>query len=1092
LDLPATIPTDKLKRNVILFIDDLPSHYLQSYATADLSDPRLAQDCRQRFENAIARFRDIYGTKFRIVATAIREPEQVAKLPLQDPIWKSFKVYELPDLAREQCQSTLEQLEKYLQLQITDEARVELADKSDGTFSGLIVPLVKERAKGKTRIDVADVREYRCVYPQDWEDRVYGQLISPYKYRRAIVAAASLIRQARMTPFTFLVLEVARRLAGEERIPWLTTYFLKRALLELADWLQVSGNIVRVREAYLEGKADLKASKDNLLAAVFSLMNKPKLVVRLLTGEPRFLLRLRSSLYEFMDVLFHELDDPESSILVNKWLLDRNPDNARPWTRLAETYVAVGRYTEADEACEKAINLADNPSAWIIRASAYLAQKRFQESANACRAAIGRGGPGRAIYWIRLATALGGMANDVDALDASMRAVRVEPESSFAHVSLAISYDRMGELAKAIAEANEALSLESDNAVAWLTLGRCLSKAGKHAEAISACDKAIVIAPGSATAWEVLGRVQEKSGALCDALESFGKAVDLNPMSAGLRVSHGIALSKACKKTEATAMLHKAVELDSHDARARLALALELLDGDKVKDAELQLREAIRLMPDLTLAHSNLATILLKNGETAEAEKEARRAMKLEPKMADAYFTLGLILVERGDRAGAEAAFRGVLDLRPENARAHTYLANLMLRRGEIAEAEKEARRATELGPNMPEACFALGLVLAEKDDEAGAEAAFRKALDLKPEHALARCNLASVLLHKGHTAEAEKEARRATELGPDMFEAYFTLGLVLVEKDDGAGAEAAFRKVIDLKPENGRARCHLVDLLLQRGEIAEAEEEARRATELDPDMPQARFVLGLALLMRGESASAHAALLKAISLTNAQSASACSHFAQELLKAGQTGEALVAALKAAELRPDIPGVHFTLGLVHVARREFAEAETCFRRAVNLRKDSKTYMHLGRVLREQRKLPEAKQIYEDALATSPQDVIAAEAHLGLGLVCRKMGDLQGSEAEIRKALALTPEFFEAQSQLGRVLYEQKQYHPAIVELRKALDLEPNKPRTLDTLGRALWAVGEVEEAKVVFAKAVRLEPKLADVLEADGYGEKAA
>src|SRR5439155_19236490 len=145
----------------------------------------------------------------------------------------------------------------------------------------------------------------------------------------------------------------------------------------------------------------------------------------------------------------------------------------------------------------------------------------------------------------------------------------------------------------------------------------------------------------------------------------------------------------------------------------------------------------------------------------------------------------------------------------------------------------------------------------------------------------------------------------------------------------------------------------YLASILLAKNENPQAEKEARTATQLDRGIPEAHFALGLALLKHGDrKEDAGREFRQAIGLVKSRSAPACSYFANKLLEVGVTQLAVEAAQKAAELRPNIPGVHFTLGLAHVKCKNFSKAEEPFRAAARLSPSSRNHVHLGRVLRE--------------------------------------------------------------------------------------------------------------------------------------------
>src|SRR6266536_807832 len=76
---------------------------------------------------------------------------------------------------------------------------------------------------------------------------------------------------------------------------------------------------------------------------------------------------------------------------------------------------------------------------------------------------------------------------------------------------------------------------------------------------------------------------------------------------------------------------------------------------------------------------------------------------------------------------------------------------------------------------------------------------------------------------------------------------------------------------------------------------------------------------------------------------------------------------AVEAYRRAADLLPDRPEVHNSLGIVFACWRRFADAERCFRAALALRPDyAKALNNLGNALSELRKLDEAADVYRRA------------------------------------------------------------------------------------------------------------------------------
>ena len=170
-----------------------------------------------------------------------------------------------------------------------------------------------------------------------------------------------------------------------------------------------------------------------------------------------------------------------------------------------------------------------------------------------------------------------------------------------------------------------------------------------------------------------------------------------------------------------------------------------------------------------------------------------------------------------------------------------------------------------------------------------------------------------------------------------------------------------------------------------------------------------------------------------------------------------------------------------------------------------------TYSILGdqKFLAPDESFPKARVAAQKALEL---DENLAEAHAAMALVLHAYAwDWRGGEREIDRAIQLNPSYAAAHhwralflSQMGRhaeaiaemkearsldplsprinanlggvVLYEARQYQPAIQELRKALELFPNDAAANGFLARALFAVGRHREAIEQSRHALTLVP----------------
>jgi tetratricopeptide (TPR) repeat protein len=122
-----------------------------------------------------------------------------------------------------------------------------------------------------------------------------------------------------------------------------------------------------------------------------------------------------------------------------------------------------------------------------------------------------------------------------------------------------------------------------------------------------------------------------------------------------------------------------------------------------------------------------------------------------------------------------------------------------------------------------------------------------------------------------------------------------------------------------------------------------------------------------------------------------------------------RSGEVLAWARVTVALRPDSPFAHNLLGNAWRAKRNWDEAEACFRRAMELGrkypKYSGSHVNLGNVMLEKGDLDGAEANYRAALAIDPN---IGMTYYAMALVCNKRGDLAKAVEWLRKAVEMAP------------------------------------------------------------------------------------
>lgn len=119
--------------------------------------------------------------------------------------------------------------------------------------------------------------------------------------------------------------------------------------------------------------------------------------------------------------------------------------------------------------------------------------------------------------------------------------------------------------------------------------------------------------------------------------------------------------------------------------------------------------------------------------------------------------------------------------------------------------------------------------------------------------------------------------------------------------------------------------------------------------------------------------------------------------------------------------------------------------------------------------------PRARAL-EELLAVERFNADTPEAHLNLGLLALRSGDVAVAASEYRAALRLDPAFVPAAVNLSDLLREQSEDDAAREVLTAALRLAPRQAALHHALGLALVRAGRREDALASLGRAVELEP----------------
>ncbi|MEJ6023744.1 tetratricopeptide repeat protein [Ramlibacter sp. PS4R-6] len=157
------------------------------------------------------------------------------------------------------------------------------------------------------------------------------------------------------------------------------------------------------------------------------------------------------------------------------------------------------------------------------------------------------------------------------------------------------------------------------------------------------------------------------------------------------------------------------------------------------------------------------------------------------------------------------------------------------------------------------------------------------------------------------------------------------------------------------------------------------------------------------------------------------------------------------------------------------AQQREAEVEPALVAAVSANPDDITLLQMqGQLYLRRKHYPPALKAYEHLhdLKVEEPSVL-----LNYGFCLEHTGAVEKSVRLYRKALALKPDFMEAQVDLSGVLWRIEDFQGALAHAQKAIELAPDNPYAVRILGTAYLNLNQLEEAEKYLRRALELQPE---------------
>jgi tetratricopeptide (TPR) repeat protein len=486
------------------------------------------------------------------------------------------------------------------------------------------------------------------------------------------------------------------------------------------------------------------------------------------------------------------------------------------------------------------------------------------------------------------------------------------------------------------------------------------------------------------------------------------------------------------------------------------------------------MQKALQLAPDRADTYLSLALLQIRSNQPDAAEQNFKKALQLNAKSSTGLLAYGGFLQSRGRLPEAEQQYRNAIAADAKNTDARNALARLFIAQGRKPEAEAFLKQTkTDLPDNsagyrmLGDYYFAIGDVDKAVDEYAS----------LYRDHAadpLVKKNYIQLLILKNKLDEARKLNDEVLKANGNDSEALIYKGQILTRQGKPSEAVEALQSAIKSDPNSGVAHYHLGIAFDLTGNPTRAESEWRDAIRLRPDLTDAYRALAAAAARKNDM---QGLAQNAEQIINTQPLSPDGFLLRAAAETNrkQFPQAEQDIQKAIQLAPQSPAGYVQLGNLRQSQSKYSDAQKAFQQALD--KDpasSDALQGLMNVFLSQKQTDQAISVANAQIAKVPNSS-AFHDLLGSALFTKK--DLQGAEAELKKAIQLDRNNSDALVKLGQVQVAMGAIDQAIATWEQSIKDNPRDANFYVLVGEAYQTKGDAAKARQMFQKALDLQPE---------------
>jgi tetratricopeptide (TPR) repeat protein len=663
-------------------------------------------------------------------------------------------------------------------------------------------------------------------------------------------------------------------------------------------------------------------------------------------------------------------------------------------------------------------------------------------------------------------------------------ALQVDTRFAAAHYQLGETYLKLGDSQRAFQELSRSVDLAPDNYRAHIDLANLLvtarnpdgsaneeymKQAKIHLDLLSEKQPQN---PEVLEAWADYYAGESNLGA---AMQEMQKAIAADPARSESYLNLALLQLRSNLTDQAEANFKKACQLDPKAMNAELALGGFYQARNRLAEAEQQFKYAIEVAPKNPAPREALVRLYMAEGKSADAEALLKQAKKDLSDTSEGYRILGDYYYASGDLDKATEEYGWLYSDHPKDLVVKRNYIQLLILKNQLDLATKLNDEVLKANPHDVDALVYRGQIRLRKADAEGAVDALQQALKNDSGNGVAHYQLGIAFDMQHNEERAESEWRQAVALRPDLTDAQRALAGLELRRGDVDALAATAQQIIVGAPYAPDGYLMKAMAEMARQKYSDAQQDLTKAMGIAPRSPAPYVQMGNLYQLEKQYGEAVKSYQQALD-KDPSSTDALQGMMNVYLVQKEQDQAIAAARAQVAKSPNTGGFYDLLGTALFQKKDFAGAESAFRKALELDgNNSDALLKLGEVQVAQGSVDQALALYQQSIKDHPREIAF---YILAGEMYESQKNWEQAKAMYQKALALQPDNPRASNNLAYLLLQQGgNVDMALAMARTARRGMPDSSNAADTLGWAYFQKGVYQSAIQMFQESLRLSER---------------